>query len=163
MQFIMLYCIGRYLKTYGYFVNTKISILLYFFPTFFNGLFMIFCYSQGKIELCWKASYYNNPLILLSAIGLFLTFNNLSFYSDIINKASASAIAIYLIQSSSWISSIYYSTISSFWKDYYIKSTSSPNSGGGILLIICVLSLIIMVGSVIFDQIRKFLSNTLVK
>lgn len=163
MQFIMLYCIGRYFKTYGYSVNTRVSTFLYFFPALINGLIMIFCYSHGRIELCWKASYYNNPLIILSAIGLFFAFNNLNFYSNIINKASASAIAIYLIQSSSWISDIFYTTISSIWRECYNNSADMLHSGGGILLSISALSLLIIIGAIIFDQIRKYLCDMLVR
>lgn len=103
--------------------------------------------------MAWKMTYYNNPLIILSAVGLFFVFNNFSFYSKTINYIAKSALAIYLIQSSSSIAKLYYSLVADLW-----ENNKSVN-GGGILLIICALSFLIVFLSLFADIIRRFIGD----
>lgn len=109
---------------------------------------------SGFNGFAWRMTYYNNPLIILSAIGLFYVFHNISFYSKTLNYIAKSALAIYLVQSSIFVSKWYYSTIANF-----VVSDKYNLSNGGILLIIFILSVVIVNASLFIDLVRRLLSN----
>lgn len=148
-QFIFLYSIGRYLKKIK--LSTVFAISIYLGCSTLTTMLMCILIKGGFHEMAWKMTYYNNPLIILSAIGLFFVFNNFSFYSRTINYIAKSALAIYLIQSSSSIAKLYYSLVADLWNNKYVN--------GGILLIICALSFLIVFLSLFADIIRRFIGN----
>ena len=162
-QFIMIYCIGRILKLWDLHINRFKAILIYILPGILTGLTMYYFWSIGNKELALKMTYYNNPLIILSAIGLFLFFTSITINNKLINRLASSAFAIYLIQSSLWCWSFFYKYINALHSQFSFSNSFLGCVGwGGIYLIIIVLSILTIVFSIIIDQVQKPLNNYLV-
>ena len=47
-------------------------------------------------------TYYNDPLLVAAAVGVLLLFRRVRFSSRAVNSLAASALAVYLFQSSAW-------------------------------------------------------------
>lgn len=152
-QFIMIYCIGRYIKIYGLKLNRIKSFLLYFLSAIVTGILMSIFWLYDHHWYAIKMINYNNPLVILSAIGLFLYCKTIQLNSKFINKIAQSAFAIYLIQSSLWCTSFYYQDI---WNSQSIF-------GGSIILIIIPLSILVVIACILFDQIMRPIINLSVK
>ena len=148
-QFIMIYCIGRYIKLYGVKLNRTKSFLLYILSAIATGLLMSIFWICDNQRLAMRTINYNNPLIILSAIGLFLFFRTFHFKSKFINKIAQSAFAIYLIQSSLWCWSFYYKDI---WNSQSIF-------GGSVLLLIIPFSILVVIPCLLFDQLMRPIIN----
>lgn len=108
IQFITMYFIGRKIAVSNYSLGIFKSVSTYFISSILCGILMWMAYSLGKPNISWHLTYYNNPLIILSAISLFLLFRNFQFHSSFINRISKSSFGIYLFQSSYLIGSITY-------------------------------------------------------
>ncbi len=143
MQFILMYCIGRYIAKENLTCKSRTDILLYLSASLSCAALMLAFWYCGNWPLAWKMTNYNNPLLVVSAIALFMLFKNLNFKSAFINRISSSALAIYLIQSSPVAGKVQYGWISGH----------AAQIGGGIWLIIILLSILIVAASIIFDQI----------
>ncbi len=107
-QVIMMYCIGRYLAIYPFKISRIKSLIIYLSCSAFAGGLMYILWIRGFYTLSWHIVCYNNPLLILSAIGLFLFFNKINIHSNFVNVCAKSAFAIYLIQSSMICESLYY-------------------------------------------------------
>lgn len=151
-QFIMIYCIGRYIKIYGIKLSRIKSFLLYFFSAIVTGVLMSVFWLYDYHWYAIKMINYNNPLVILSAIGLLLYIKTIHFNSKFINKIAQSAFAIYLIQSSLWCESFYYIDIWNL-QDLF---------GGNIILVIIPLSIFMVTACILFDQIMRPIINHLV-
>lgn len=99
-QFVLMYCIGRYVKRFNLSLNKVKSSVLYLGSTLLCGIGMYVFYRMGKGNYAWHMTHYNNPLLIIAAISLVLLFKNFQFSSKVINKLALSSIAIYLVQSS---------------------------------------------------------------
>ena len=157
-QFIMIYCIGRSLKFYNLRITRFKTILLYTLPGILTGFAMYYFWSVGNKEAAIKMTYYNNPLIIISAIGLFLLFSTIRINSKLINRMALSTFAIYLVQSSLWCWSFFYKEINIGYSRSVTEATGIYTMGGG-GLIICALSIAVIMFSIIIDQIQKPLNN----
>lgn len=97
-QFVFIYVIGGYIRR---FVNIDgnirgKSLLLYVTCCLLHALAVIFGH---YIELPhWYPASYNNPLLVLGAIGFFCFMMTFHFNSRLINRLALSAISIYLLQ-----------------------------------------------------------------
>lgn len=155
-QFIFMYSIGGYLRYHPFKISKFKAILLYVCPSVLNGLIMYGLWQFGYLERTWFMTSYNNPLIILAAIGLFMFFSKLHLESKKINKLASSALAIYMVQSSPLCGEYYYKFINNLHYEL----------GGGIWIIITLLALITMLLSIGIDQlqkpINKYLTNKLV-
>jgi surface polysaccharide O-acyltransferase-like enzyme len=158
-QFIMIYCIGRYISIYKVTLKAWKSIPLYVIISFIIGYMMYGLSSFGLVKTAWKITFYNNPLLVLSAIFLFLTFRSFSFTSKWINKLSASALSIYLIQSSQL--GEYY--LYPFIRNVYTGKFGLQFGGGKMLLLILIVSVVIMFISVLFDRLPQGIYNRYLK
>lgn len=69
-------------------------------------------YLSPLCNYTWRLCYYNNPLVIFNAIMLFYCFLNTTIHSKTINTFAASSLAIYLVQSSLWVSNKMYDNIS---------------------------------------------------
>lgn len=147
-QFIMIYCIGRLIRKTEFNIRKNKAIILFLVGCVTTGALMYIVYSSPLTNYTWRMSYYNNPLVIFNAIMLFYIFLNITIHSKFINSLASSALAIYLIQSSQWVSNIMYENIA-------IKSAKI----GGIWLYINILSLAIIIFSLLFDKIRIYLSS----
>ncbi|MGY0037222.1 acyltransferase family protein [Pedobacter sp. NJ-S-72] len=97
-SFICIYFYGQAFSTYLNFEKGKLFYLslyvicsLLIFGMFFMSLKYI------GVGLAWRAFFYNNPLVLISAISFFFFFKNLKISYKIISFFSSSVLAIYLI------------------------------------------------------------------
>lgn len=145
MQFILMYCIGRWIAKENISLSKWKSILLYLFGSALCAFLMYKLWQIGKGDLAWRMTYYNNPLLVISATGLFLLFKDIHFSSSKINYFAKSALAIYLIQSSPLVGQYLYD---------YIKDCSIRLNNVDIWLLILLLSASIVLLSILADQIR---------
>lgn len=111
MQFVLMYSIGRYIRTFPIKIPKSKAFLGYLCCSIVNGLLFYFCVKIGSGSFAWKLTYYNNPFVIASSVFFFLYFINVRISSRVVNYLSASALAIYLIQNTSFISKIYYGSI----------------------------------------------------
>lgn len=149
-QFVFMYCIGRYLKRFSISVETRKAGIGYAGSTLLCGVLMYVFYRMDINKAAWHMTYYSNPLLIIAAISLVLLFKNFQFSSKFINKVALSSVAIYLVQSSIAGSGLY-RVIKYLYNNYEI--------GGGIALIICVLSILTCVFAVIVDQFQLKLNE----
>lgn len=98
VNFILLYFIGAYLR----FSECKISIKKLLFAL--GGVvFLIFVWSMINENFhtfgSRSAWCYDNPLVIMYAVLMFLIFKNMTFESQVVNSISKSVLAGYLIHS----------------------------------------------------------------
>lgn len=105
---------------------------------------MCFLWNTGCFYDSWKMTYYNNPLLVISAVALFLFVKNYHFANDRINSYAKSAFSIYLVQSSMIGSRIVYGWVKSHAVDW----------GANIWWMVILIAVIILTGSLIFDGLR---------
>lgn len=97
LQFIYVYYIGAFLKKFPLEqLNRKNSLLLYITGALLWSLLSV-------ISVRWKIPHwisfcYNNPLVILSSVGLFYFMTQIKIHSYTINFIAASVLAAYLIQ-----------------------------------------------------------------
>lgn len=152
MQFILMYCIGRYINITNWKLTKGKALLTYFISSLLIATAMWTCQSAGKFGLSWRLTYYNDPLLILSAIALFIFFKNINFQSLFINNIAKSAFAVYLLESSTLISDIVYMIVGQIVTQY----------NGMIFFIIPILSLITLICAVIIDRLRQIVVNKLI-
>lgn len=135
MQFIMMYCIGRYIKTYDIRLRKTRAVLIYISCVVICSAGMYLMYRLGLDRLAWKLTYYNNPLIIIAAIAAFQLFRGFDFSSRVVNRLALSSLAIYLFQSSKFVEDVYYGVVRSCYTRLEALSSSSVSpalaSGGG--------------------------------
>lgn len=121
LQFILMYCIGRFIAQRKYSLQQSKSIALYLVCSLICGFLMWGLWSAGYPLLSWRMTYYNNPFIILSSIGLFLCFKDYTFVSKRINTIAQSAFGIYLFQSSAFIGRTMYTEIHKLQEYFELK------------------------------------------
>ena len=97
--FMYIYCLGFYLKKY-YSNKYSVSINLGCFAlvAFLIFLETVVLEKMGRFEGTKTLSYsYDNVLIVLDAVFLFLAFSKMKFKSKVVNKLSLSAFYVYII------------------------------------------------------------------
>lgn len=98
VNFIYLYLLGRYIHEYGLFPSySKFSFLITYIVSC-----SILALLQPIVSLVlgyeFKSLFaYNSLFVFISALGLFLFFERLSFSSTIINRLANNCLAVYLI------------------------------------------------------------------
>lgn len=159
MNFIYLYMIGRYLYLYGKSMLSSIpqwgyaslfvigSLLL----SFMHIMNDILWHSDNPLLLC--TNYYNHPLLIVNAITLLMLFANMHFQNNFVNYCASSVLPVYLIHDNN------YAIGKWFLKQIEILFA---NSGGGILLIISVLSVVFVSVVVFIDKPREYLCKSIV-
>lgn len=97
VQFIYIYLIGAYLHKFPLkILDRKNSMLLYLLGA------MLWCLCS-VLSVKWRVPhwipfYYNNPLVILASVGLFVLFTKIEIQSLAINTIASSVLAAYLIQ-----------------------------------------------------------------
>jgi hypothetical protein len=99
-QFVMMYAIGAYVRQFEINLKRTYAFYVYLICSVACGGLMYLAYNMGDGDLAWKCTFYNNPIVIASAISLFLCFKGFSIKSKFINKLATSAVAIYFVQSS---------------------------------------------------------------
>lgn len=88
VNFVLLYMIGGYIKKFGINISKVKIISIFTIALIVNQILSL------KLWFIWN---YNNPLVILMAVLVFLFFNQIEFHSVIINILSKSAFTSYLI------------------------------------------------------------------
>lgn len=99
-QFILMYSIGRFLRYYPLKINRGKAFIIYVASSIITGIIMFLLWRTGHQSRSWQMTSYNNPLIIIAAIGLFIFFSKIHIESTIINKCASSVFAMYLVQES---------------------------------------------------------------
>lgn len=127
LQFILMYCVGRKIRIADISFSKIKSFTLYFVSALACGLLMWTFWSMGMNNLAWRMTFYNNPLIIISSIGLFLMFKGIHIENLFVNKVAKSSLGIYLFQSSILIGDLQYGFIKDIAMKDYILSLNLQN------------------------------------
>lgn len=90
INFILMYLIGGYIKINN--VNKDICKSVFSIGILLTGLMLLSKFGAG-------AFYYNNPLVIGTAVELFLIFKSFHFNNNIVNFLSKSSFACYILHS----------------------------------------------------------------
>jgi hypothetical protein len=118
-QFIMMYCLGRYIRLNNIRLTWKKSLPLYVGCSLAIGSVMYLLYQYVSGEASWAIVSYNNPLVVLSAILLFFVFQSFEIRSTWVNRCSVSALSIYLFHSSFVVRHFLYPNIRKLYLSNY--------------------------------------------
>lgn len=152
LQFILMYCIGRMIARSGFSLHRSRAVTVYIVCSLACGLLMWGLWHYGYAHQSWKITYYNNPLLILSAIALFMIFKTFRFQSAKINRYARYALGIYLFQSSFFISKVLYD---------FAKDLSGMNLGVALWLALLLLSAVTCLFALCFDTVRVSVVNLL--
>jgi surface polysaccharide O-acyltransferase-like enzyme len=144
-QFVTLYCLGRYIAMNHISIRRGVALVLYVACSLIAAGLMHTLHRFGMDSFAAMMPYYNNPLVVLSALGVFFYFQQGSVQSHLINKLAISSLSIYLFQSSAVVSDGYYTFVERFYASHNVFMT---------LLVILSCSLLIAGISIAVDQIR---------
>lgn len=101
LNFIYLYYLARYLKFLKEKAKAKwlfhYGILIWLICSVLLGTFHTWMVLNGKVFDSTSYFGYNNPLVLLSSIGVFSWFSSLCLKSRIINFVAGGTFAVYLV------------------------------------------------------------------
>lgn len=151
-QFFMVYSIGRYLSLHTINLSKVKCISIYLLSVLIVVVIYCSLIKYGLYRYAWKIFFYNNPLVLLSSVVIFLLFRKVHFQSKAVNNISKSALAIYLFQNSRFCETVYYN---------YIKEYYSQVGGLTTIILIIMLSVIISILSILIDRIQLIINKRL--
>lgn len=155
LQFIMLYALGRYVRIGGFDLARGRAAGLYLLCAGACGVLTCLCVRLGQNDWAWRMTYYNDPLLVAAAVGVLLLFRRVRFNSRAVNSLAASALAVYLFQSSAWAESLLYPFVRKLYSDGHF-------SGGGILLIIIGLAALCVAAALVVDRVQRPINEKLV-
>lgn len=144
LQFFTMYVIGRWIKQNQVEISYRWCISGYLLSSILVTTIMVFLYYHGHGHGAWRLTNYNNPLIMLNAILLFMMFKKLNFHSKTINWLAGSAFAIYLVQSASIFDRFQYPFVANMYLQY----------GMGVIVVMIVMALGMMSFAVIANQLQ---------
>lgn len=101
---IFLYFTGNFIKTYDIINDCKKMHILYMLAGGVNFLLALFLVYLGKGNMAWKLFSYNNPIVYIQAIALFISFLTIKCNGRIgifIGRFGQYTLGIYLIHSHS--------------------------------------------------------------
>ncbi len=150
VNFILLYSIGGYLRKYTITKMNKSWGLVYVVLSLITAMMCIYFFNRGANEAAWKLTYYNNPIIIMASIALFLFFKSVKIQNKCINKIAQSSLSIYLFGCSTMI----LQNTSDITKDLYTKYANDKWEFGIILITI---SLVTALLAIVIDQLRLYL------
>ena len=159
-NFIFLYMIGRYLnkKNTDCQKKCKSSSLLisYFVCTLITaslGIFLLV--SKGNADyLFYWAWRYNSPFVILGAVSLFMYFNSLAIRKKWINYIAASTFSVYLIHENLHANMLIYN---------HVHDSCLGMNIDTLILYLLMISLLVFVGCVIVDLVRRGLFAVFMK
>lgn len=156
LSFCGLYLLGRYIRLNNYNVSSKESIkteLLLFFVVTIIMMIGVLSYMIifNKSTLDIKANFiggfiYNNPLVILQSVIIFLIFKKIKIRSKFINYCASSSLAIYLLHMHPDIKPYFYNFTESLYSKPYIFHLS--------ILIATFIAIFFI--SILLDKIRIF-------
>lgn len=150
LSFIGLYLVGRYMRIYRPNFTTyrkRTDGLIYLSICILMTLVCMASLSRGiKISISSRLFNYGCPLVIASAVFLFLFFSKFTFCNKFINASAKSCLAIYLLHCNYFVF------------PYFKQFLSKANEFGGIIMIVLFL-LIVFSASILIDRVRIFLWN----
>lgn len=154
ISFIGIYLLARYIKLYqpnfskfkGYY-DLTIFILLSVLLTILT-IYPVYLSNGYRI---WQLFAYNNPIVILMSVFLFLFFTKLKFNNQFVIKLASSSFAIYLLHCNPNIMNEYFVRPIK----YFYKNFDGVESLGYISLIV----IIYIVAALILDIPRKYIWN----
>ena len=152
---VYIYIIGHGIFRYRKYIPGRIPFPLYIFSCLGFGFISIISHYYSLPY--WKAMSYNNPLMILGAIGLFLYITSFHFNRKWINFIAKSSLAIYLFQNLNDFRILG----DKFWQYINLKSFDNFQTIGMLTIYIIAFSFIFMTITIITDQFRKVFSYIL--
>ncbi len=154
VNFILLYTIGGYIRRFPIIFSKRIIFGgTYVALSLITAFMCIFCYSRGANGMAWKLTYYNNPLVIMASLALFLFFHSIKLQSIHINNIAKSSLSIYLFG----CTTIILQFTSDITKSFYLKHDDQHT--WLFVLSLLGISLGTAVLAVIIDQARLFIWN----
>ena len=144
LQFFTMYVLGRWIKMNDVEISNRWCISGYLVSSIVIAAIMGFLYFHGYGNYAWRMTFYNNPLIMVNAVLLFMMFKKLNFHSKTINWVAGSAFAIYLVQSAPVFEKIQYSFVADMYLQY----------GMGVMVVMIVMALGTMSVAIVFNQLQ---------
>ncbi|MBR6937679.1 MAG: acyltransferase family protein [Prevotella sp.] len=154
LSFMVLYIIARYIKLYGVQIKWKLwSGTIYCICSIILTMLAYLVLYLGYGQLTYKLYAYSNPLIIISSISFFLSFEKFQLKKiKIVNYIAKSVLAVLLIHAGS--------PVFGFLRDNY--QYLYANYCGTTIFFLWILSVFFtFVFSVLIDQIRLFSYNYL--
>lgn len=151
ISFIGIYLLARYIKVYRpkcFSHSPAFHLSLYLFISVVLAL-VAFCatHLQQKYiaDHLW---YYNNPLVIMSALSLLLAFDGMPFRSKTVNGMAASCFAIYLLHQNPNLAARYYiANVRELYKQY---------DGIACIFVLLLFMVLVAVLAILLDQPRKW-------
>lgn len=146
LSFIVLYILAGYLHKYPFKLSSLspvIDIVIYLSVVLCLSL-LAFCGGESMMEGSKSVFNYNNPLVILASVFLFLFFTKIQIQSKIINWLAVSSFAIYLIHMNFLVKPHYRMFFQEIYESY----------GGWSLLLFPLAILVIGILCIIVDKIR---------
>lgn len=151
INMIYIYVIGAYIRRYfpgRYLTDYRWCWLAFYLvcALVWSGLT---CLAHGRLSMSWwKGFTYNNPILICSAIGLFLFVMSFRFTSKPVNVFAGSVFAVYLVQESTKVKGQLYGYVQQICEGYDVC---------GRLTLVIVISIAFMATVLMFDRIRAIL------
>lgn len=157
-NFICIYVIARYLRTYKITLKLKYSLILYILTSITCAILYVYVFKSTPYACKGLCDYYNSPLIFLSSILFFFIFINIRINCNlIINTLAVYVFSVYLISNHPFTKEIVYPVI---WK--YVNTIFYINAGYNIftyLIVIIVVNIFIFMLCIVLDIIRKLVTD----
>ena len=95
MFFCCLYLTARYFRLYPVPVLSRHGVVVY--SASLAIVLMVSVFGTALIGNCVRMLRYDNPLVIVGALGLLNTFSSLHFYSRVINSLATACFAVYIV------------------------------------------------------------------
>lgn len=154
-----LYLLGGYINKFK--INDNKGLIYYFLFVIANTIIIYLLYKNNRYDLAWKQFSYNNILVFLESISLFIWFNSIKKKINkhkVITFFASSTLITYLLHSTCWLTIL---------RNYPVKILINNNLFylGIVLLPIYALLIyfICSIVSLIYDKTIKIIINRIVK
>ena len=154
ISFIGIYLLARYIKIYQPRFSTfkrNYDLIIFIFSAVVLTLLTIYPAYLCNSHRIWQLFAYNNPIVILMSIFLFLYFSKLKFNNQFVVKLASSSFAIYLLHCNPNIMNEY------FVKpiNYFYSNFDGIESLGYISMVV----ITYIISALILDIPRKFIWN----
>ena len=150
--FIMIYLIGRYLRLYG--EKRMESVASWKMAIVWIGCTALICVWKLFMHKYGVYVSYHSPILLLSAVSLFLLFTRISFHSKVINWLGASCLAAYILHTNAPIMG---------WMIQMDENLLDYNNAGLYLCGAIGICAGVFVGAILIDQVRLWICKPIVE
>ena len=161
INFMVLYLIGGYIKKSNIKIGLKKSIIGYLLTTILIFISWYIIYHSSYNDYASVSFYYNNPLVVLASIFVFLTFNNINIKTSIIiNKMASTTMGVFILSTSPFFIKLY--TLLNV-KKYSVTLYLIPHFMLTCIIIFLICSIVTLIGTFILDKLIIFASKQMNK